>query len=73
MIAPVPHFTPPTFLAPPFWKCCQVVGDPGETECWVCGNVATPAKPPALHTSTGSTLRSEFPDDLPEVDRLIER
>lgn len=73
MIAPVPHFTPPAHTGPPYWRCCDVIGHPGETECWACGKGATPVKPPPLHHSAGSVLVHQFPDDLPEVDRLIVR
>lgn len=66
----VPPFTPPANTGPPYWKCCDVVGAPGETECWACSVTTEPAaKGPVLHTSAAPVLVSAYPAD-PPVDRL---
>lgn len=77
MFGTIAHFTPPAHTGPPYWRCCDVYGAPGETVCWACppdaANTAPEATGPALHTSTGPVGRHEFPANLPDVDHLIER
>lgn len=73
MYGTLPTFARPPVGTPPYWACCDVYGGPGDTVCWACVETTEPSpKRPHLHESAPCVGRSEFPADLPEVDRLID-